>query len=180
MENTKKIIRKIAELYSNGTEKKSSEEVAELKYEQLMERASEWKAAFDKYDVDDVINAINTFWRYKSDKSRPSVSQILSMLQSDKVSQKTSANCNICRAINIEQELFNRDRKAGRAIHILPTYKRAVDIVMNDFNNIHANECAMIEEKDNSVKRYKQYKLAVEYGFFDNFSQTLDYVAKAR
>ena len=44
-----------------------------------------WQEAFGKYDLVDVLAAINEFWQFKSSKSRPNVAQITAILSAKKV-----------------------------------------------------------------------------------------------
>lgn len=43
-----------------------------------------WEKAFELYDESAVLQAIDEFWRFNSNKTRPKVSQILAMLNTSK------------------------------------------------------------------------------------------------
>lgn len=179
-EKTKIIIKKVAELYSFGTEKKTAEEVTQVNYEKLLDKQQEWEQAFDKYDTDDVIQAINNYWRYKSDKTRPSVAQILAILQTEKeVKPKTETNNKSVRYSCAESELMSRDIALKRnSEFLLNDYRRAVDYILNNLlvNLIGEQELRKLSSKDKTKERSDKYKIAMDNGLFNQFDDVLRFV----
>lgn len=176
-EKTRLIIKKVAELYSFGSEKKTAEEVTQVNYEKLLDKEQEWEQAFDKYDTDDVIQAINNYWRYKSDKTRPSVAQILALLQTEKdVTPKNEIKTDSMRYFCIESDLMARDIKLGRNLgYTLSTYRRAVNYILNDalVNLIGEQEFRNLSSDDKVKERSDKYIIAMQNGLFNNFDEIL-------
>lgn len=176
-EKTRLIIKKVAELYSFGSEKKTAEEVTQINYEKLLDKEQEWEQAFDKYDTDDVIQAINNYWRYKSDKTRPSVSQILSFLQTEKeVKPKSEHKTDSVRYFCIENDLMARDIELKRnSEFILSDYRRAVDYILNEslVNLIGEQEFRKLSSDEKVKERSDKYRIAMQNGLFNDFDRTL-------
>ena len=176
-EKTRLIIKKVAELYSFGSEKKTAEEVTQVNYEKLLDKELEWEQAFDNYEADDVIQAINNYWRYKSDKSRPSVAQILAILQTEKeVKPKTNTNHDSVRFFCIEGDLMARDKELGRnSQFLISDYRRAVNYILTDklIETIGCFEYDKLSNDDKTKERSDKYKMALENGLFDDFDEIL-------
>ena len=73
---TKAIIDHIADLYG----------ISEKENQKMVDNTSEYRKAFDSYNLEDIIKSIDEYWRFKSDKIRPTLAKILAMLNSDKES----------------------------------------------------------------------------------------------
>lgn len=176
-EKTRIIIKKVAELYSFGNERKTAEEVTQINYEKLLDKEPEWEQAFDKYDTDDVVQAINNYWRYKSDKTRPSVAQLLALLQTEKdVTPKKEIKTDSMRYFSIENDLMARDVELKRnSEFILSDYRRAVDYILNEslVNLIGEQELRKILNDDKVKERSERYKIAMQNGLFNDFDRTL-------
>jgi hypothetical protein len=180
-EKSRRIIRKVAELYSFGNERKTVEEVTQINYEKLLDKEEEWDKAFECYDISDVLQAVDNFWRYKSDKNRPSVSQILAFLSTEKDVEKKVVNEGgvEVKNFNIETELFLRDKACGRQKYPMHIYKRAVNKIMKDLMDMWCKENDFSFEDDNeAIERGKRYRKAIELGYFDEFDNILDKVAR--
>lgn len=184
MADTREIIKKIADLYSFGTEKKTSEEVAQQNFAKLMEKEKEWEKAFSDYETDDVILAINNFWRFKSDKTRPNVSQLLSLLQTEHdVKKKTQKKVDNNRYFNIEFDLMNRDVKNKRnQNYFLPDYRRAVKFILNDLliEKIGASSFQKLSSDNKVWEVSEKYKIAMKNGLFNDFDEVLKRVNPPR
>ena len=83
MADTQQILRHLAELYAVPTATKTVEEVAQLNFEKLEANYSRYDEAFADFLTADVMKAIGDFWKYKSDKVRPTLAQIIASLNSD-------------------------------------------------------------------------------------------------
>ena len=72
-----------------------------------------WEKAFEPYDESAVLQAIDEFWRFNSNKTRPKVSQILAMLNTSKepvYEQKTE---------NYESEsVYCPERKLAKTLNV--------------------------------------------------------------
>lgn len=80
------IIKHVIELYTGDT---TDEAMAnyELKNSEQVKMYAE---AFRDYDLSDVLQAIDEFWNFKSSKTKPTVAQILAILNSKKEVEKDS------------------------------------------------------------------------------------------
>ena len=176
-EKTRLIIKKVAELYSFGSEKKTAEEVTQVNYEKLLDKEQEWEQAFDNYELDDVIQAINNYWRYKSDKSRPSVAQILAILQTEKeVKPKNNTNHDSVRFFCIESDLMRRDIELGKNIDcLLSDYRRAVNYILTDrlIETLGSYEYNKLSNEDKTKERSDKYRIAMQNGLFNDFDDIL-------
>lgn len=180
-EKSRLIIRKVAELYSFGSERKTVEEVTQLNYEKLLDKEQDWEDAFKDYDVDDVLLAINSYWRYKSDKNRPSVAQILSFLETEKEVKKipNKAENREVKCYNIETMYFNRDKELGILKYNMNIYKRAVDRIMKDMMDEWCRENNVkFDDKDDGVAYHKKFQKATELGYFNEFDSILENIAQ--
>ena len=180
-EKSRLIIRKVAELYSFGSERKTVEEVTQLNYEKLLDKEQDWEDAFKDYDVDDVLLAINSYWRYKSDKNRPSVAQILSFLETEKEVKKipNKAENREVKCYNIETMYINRDKELGILKYNMNIYKRAVDRIMKDMMDEWCRENNVkFDDKDDGVAYHKKFQKATELGYFNEFDSILENIAQ--
>lgn len=180
-EKTRLIIKKVAELYSFGTERKTVEEVTQLNYEKLLDKEPEWEDAFKDYELDDVLGAINSYWRYKTDKVRPSVKQILAFLETEKEVKKipNKAENTEVKCYNIETMYFNRDRELGILKYNMNIYKRAVDRIMKDMMGEWCRENKFkFDDKDDAVAYHKKFQKATELGYFNEFDAILENIAQ--
>lgn len=176
-EKTRLIIKKVAELYSFGSEKKTVEEVSQLAYEKLLDKEQEWEKALDSYALEDIYQAINNFWRYKSDKTRPSVAQILSFLETEKEVKKETKNVeDKTHFFSIESEFIKRDKVlAKNTDYLLSDYGRAVRYILEDslIELIGIHEFKKLKNDDNVKERTDKYNLAMKNGLFNNFDYIL-------
>lgn len=171
---TRDIMRKIAELYSFGTSKQSVEEVTEINYEKLLSKEAEWEKAFDEYDTHEVIEAIENFWAYSSDKSRPSVAQLKSLLNAKKIKKATKKEDEMPKNICIESEFMSQDIKLGRHLdRNITHYRRAVDYILyRKLKDILGEETPknIDDAKDRTIK----FSKAKELGLFSDFDYILE------
>lgn len=178
-EKAKTIIRNIAELYGLGVSEDEQKKAKDSIYKKLIARESEWEKAFEDYDEYDVIQAINNFWRFKSDKVRPSVAQILAMLQTEKeVTKKNTPDLPKERCFCIESDLMQRDMELGRnQQYILPHYRRAVNYILGDRlrDLIGEYEYKKLSRRDPVEERSEKYRLACQNGLFNDFDEILAY-----
>lgn len=167
MEKTQEILKHLFDLYSD---KENSEEEILKWCEKNMERFAMWRDAFEKYDTIDVINALDEYWRYGSNKTKPTVAKILALLNTNKViKQKTEEDTKV-RYFNIESDLMHRDMELKRNTDcILSDYKRAVDYILIDklielIGGFEYRKLDSVSEK---------YKLAVKNGLFNDFDDVM-------
>lgn len=180
-EKSRRIIKKVAELYSFGNERKTVEEVTQINYEKLLDKEADWDKAFEEYEVDDVLQAVDNFWRFKSDKNRPSVAQILSFLNTEKEVKKIPHKEEEQRVkyYNIETMYFNRDKELGILKYNMNIYKRAVDRIMHDMMDEWCRENNFkFNDKDDAVAYHKKFQKATELGYFNEFDAILENIAQ--
>lgn len=90
MTDTTKVLHHIAELYAKSRKDQDFDD-AVLEYEEkLNHRFDDYDKAFAGELTANLLKAIDDFWRYKSDKARPTIAQIMAMVNSD--SNKTTEN----------------------------------------------------------------------------------------
>lgn len=83
MTDTAKVLHEIAKLYAKPKKDQSlNDAVMELE-EALNGRFAEYDKAFQGMYTANLIKAVDDFWRFKSDKVRPTLAQILAMHESD-------------------------------------------------------------------------------------------------
>lgn len=84
MEKELEILKHINELYVGNT---TDEEIIRFA-EKNTEKVAAWKTAFAKYDLADVLQAVDEYWNFKNNKTSPRVAQILAILNSKKEVEK--------------------------------------------------------------------------------------------
>lgn len=166
MEKTKEIWKRIQQLYKNC---EPTDELIEETVRKCPEKYNQWDEAFSEYPLDAVLEAIDAYFKGKTNKSQPKIVDLLKALKGQKKEEKKESKP--IRCINPESYFMSRDVELGRNIDcLLSDYKRAVDYIMND---------KLIELIGNTefVKiRYDyqtKYTLAVNNGLFNGFDDIL-------
>lgn len=178
MQKTIEIIKHLNDLY---TDVEFTYEMAQTWCLKNEERFKAWKEAFDKYDTTDVLKAIDEYWRYSSNKTKPKVSQLLAMLNTNKAEKQNKEELNKGRYFSIEEELYHRDIELKRNTNcFFPLYRRAVEYILEKLlpSVIGMEEFNRIKSDDLSKVRGRKYKLALENGLFDKFDDILQQVAR--
>jgi hypothetical protein len=148
--------------------------------EKNMERYCAYKEAFQNYDTVDVFKAIDEYWRYTSNKTKPTVAKILTMLNTNKAEKQSKVEENV-RYICIEEKLFHQDKELGRNTNCwFPHYKKAVDYILNKLlpSVVGMEEYSRLNDEDFPLSRGRKYKLALENGLFDKFDEILQQIAR--
>ncbi|MBQ7659836.1 MAG: hypothetical protein IJS26_03735 [Alphaproteobacteria bacterium] len=83
MADTKRILHHIAELYAKPRANQEIDEAIFEMEEKLSARFAEYDKAFDGKITLDLIKAVDDYWRFKNDKTRPTLAQILALENSD-------------------------------------------------------------------------------------------------
>lgn len=83
MADTKRILRHIAELYAKPRANQDIDDAINEMEEKLSARYNEYDKAFEEKLTVNLIKAIDDYWRFKNDKTRPTLAQILSMENAD-------------------------------------------------------------------------------------------------
>ena len=178
MQKTIEIIKHINDLY---TDNEFTYEMAETWCIRNKERYTAWKEAFESYDTVDVLKAIDEYWRYTSNKTKPKVSQLLAMLNTSKAEKRVQLEESGVKYICIEEKLFHQDKELGRNTNCwFPHYKRAVEYILDRLlpSTIGMQEYSRLNDEDLSLVRGRKYKLALENGLFDKFDEILQQVAR--
>lgn len=177
---TRKILRKIAELYSFGTEGYTVECCIEENYKSLLNSESLW-SRLDEYDMDDVLTSIHNYWQYASKFDRPSVFQVeeglysIGAKKSSTSSRKQPLRQNIC----IERQLMELDRVHGRNPEALYyDYQQAVKYIIDVLleQKIGREEYKKLSHSDGVEERSTKIKKAKEIGLFNNLDKILENV----
>ncbi|MBS4773110.1 MAG: hypothetical protein KHX55_02405 [Proteobacteria bacterium] len=175
MTDTARVLRHIAELYAKPRKNQSFDEAVFELEDKLNERFQSYDNAFGRELTANVLKAVDDFWRYKSDKSRPTVAQIMAMVNSD---SSKAANDDFSQPIqkivtgrNIEVEYMQRDIDLKRNTHcLLNDYTRAVTYILDELlpQKIGYSEYQNIR-KDYSAK----VNLAMRNNLFADFDTIL-------
>lgn len=83
MADTQQILHHIAELYAKPRANQEFETAVFEMEEKMSARFDEYDKVFGEKITADVIKAVDDYWRYKNDKTRPTVAQIVAMENSD-------------------------------------------------------------------------------------------------
>lgn len=178
MKKTIEIIKHINDLY---TDNEFTYEMAETWCIRNNERYLAWKEAFENYDTVDVLKAIDEYWRYTSNKTKPKVSQLLAMLNTNKADKHSKKESENVRYWCIERDLFQKDVKLGRNDNcFFPHYARAVDYILEKLlpSVVGMEEFKRLKSDDYALERGIKYKLAIENGLFDKFDEILQQTAR--
>lgn len=121
MTDTAKVLHEIAKLYAKPKKDQPlSDAVLELE-EALSSRFDEYEKAFQGMYTANLIKAVDDFWRFKSDKVRPTLAQILAMHESDtsKKSNTEEENQNMrARILKCADELGDKYGKKARDTYL--------------------------------------------------------------
>ena len=83
MTDTTAVLHHIAELYAKPRKDQDFDSAVFEYEEKLRHRFEDYDKAFGYTLTASLIKAVDDFWRYKSDKTRPTISQIMAMVNSD-------------------------------------------------------------------------------------------------
>ena len=83
MADTQRILHHIAELYAKPKSNQNFDIAVYEMEEKMSARFDEYDKAFSEKITADVIKAIDDYWRYKNDKTRPTLAQLMAMENSD-------------------------------------------------------------------------------------------------
>lgn len=170
MEKELEILKHINELYVGDT---TDEEIIRFA-EKNTEKVAAWKAAFAKYDLADVLQAVDEYWNFKNNKTSPRVAQILAILNSKKEVEKDSFS------VDAQASRFNESNwrywvgiDLARALMIRGGnknlrfwYKKAVDAILAE--RVDRLPEARFWDYDRKVKE------CFELGFFDDVDEVAE------
>ena len=83
MADTKRVLQHIAELYAKPRANQDIDDAIREMEEKLNARFAEYDKAFSDKMTVDLLKAVDDYWRFKNDKTRPTLAQILSMENAD-------------------------------------------------------------------------------------------------
>lgn len=169
MEKTQEILKHLFDLY-NETE--YTEEQIINWCAKNTERYNAWQDAFAEYDLTDVFQAIDDYWRYNSNKTKPTVAKILATLTTNKAKRTIDDGQPSVKYFNPAVEFMQRDINLGKCKHTIKAYDRAVDYIINE---LLLDEVPMQEhgKMDFSTKCAN----AKNKGLFANFDDILEQLA---
>lgn len=168
MEKTQEILKHLFDLY-NDTEWSEKDILNWCK--KNTERYNAWEKAFKHIELETVLYAIDSYWRYKSNKTQPTIAKLLAMIavsESHKAKQPKTV-----RYYNPANEFMTRDIELGRCKHLISDYQRAVEYIISDMlcREMPASEWAKL---DYSAKVMQ----AQEKGLFNEFDDVLEELCK--
>ena len=168
MEKALEILYHIDELYAENPSREDVEKLAEKN----PERVQAWQDAFAEYDMVDVFQAIDDYWRYNSNKTKPTVAKILATLTTNKAKRVVADESQSIKYFNPAVEFMQRDINLGKCKHTIKAYDRAVDYIINE---LLLDEVPVSEhgKMDFSTKVAN----AKDKGLFANFDDILEQLA---
>lgn len=93
-----------------------------------------WRDAFDEYDLSDVLFAIDEFWQYKSNKTRPNVAQIRAILNAKKAEKIKKAEATApVKELPTGYTFWKQDGERGDLKYFLSDYERAFNLCITDY-----------------------------------------------
>lgn len=172
MEKAQEILFHLDELYSDN----ASEERVLMACDKNPTRYQAWVEAFKDYDLSDVLTAIDEYWEYKNNKTKPSVAQIKAKLNArnvEKLAQQTTVTEASCGDWAWEQ--MNHDIETGDCKSNLYMYRRAEDLIINGWL---PKEMPVSEWS--AMSRTRRVEQAKAKGLFANYTEALAQVCRER
>lgn len=172
MDKTQQILFHLDELY---TEEANEERILRA-CEKNPAKYGAWRDAFEEYDLSDVLFAIDEFWQYKSNKTRPNVAQIRAILNAKKAEKiKKAEDTAPKKELPTPENLMAQDIATGDCRNNLYVYREAYDICLNQFL------CEVIPADVAEHAYYpRNVQLAVENGVFGRFPEAMLMAAQRR
>lgn len=172
MEKAQEILFHLDELYSDN----ASEERVLLACEKNPIRYQAWVDAFKDYDLSDVLQAIDNYWEFKNSKTKPNVAQIKAILNAHKTEKEVAATTPAAPVSDCDGIMLHvKAIQEGRCRHNMPTYKAAVNYILED---LLCRELP-VEEWQHMTKA-KRYAVAMEKGLFNGFDDILCQICRER
>ncbi|MBQ8482288.1 MAG: hypothetical protein IJ532_07120 [Alphaproteobacteria bacterium] len=164
MEKTQEILKHLFDLYNDA---QWSEKDILNWCQKNTERYSAWEKAFKYIELETVFYAIDNYWRYKSNKTQPTIAKLLAMIATGEAHKAKQPK--IVRYYNPANDFMAMDIKLGRCKHIISDYQRAVEYIINDMlcREMPASEWAKLDYSD-------KVKQAQEKGLFNELDEVLE------
>ena len=174
MQKAQEILKHIDELYLVKVDLQKIEKIPETNPTQYQA----WVEAFEEYDLSDVLFAIDEFWQYKSNKTRPNVAQIRAILNAKKAEKVKKAETQAVKAeLPTPESLMQDDIKAGNCRNNLYVYREAYELVTQDW----LAEMIPADEYNFAITHWpRNVQLAVNNGLFGRFSEAMLQAAHRR
>ena len=172
MQKAQEILKHIDELYLTKVDLKKIENLPETNPTQYQA----WVDAFEEYDLADVLTAIDEFWQYKSNKTRPNVAQIRAILNTKKAEKIKKAEATApVKELPTPENLMALDISTGDCRNNLYVYREAFDICLNQF----LPEVIPADVAERALYP-RNVQLAVENGVFGRFPEAMLMAAQRR
>lgn len=168
MEKTQEIIKHLFDLYN---ESEYTEDQIINWCAKNAERYDAWESAFKDFDTLDVFQAIDHYWRYNSNKTKPTVAKILAILATNNAKRLENNEVKNVRYYDPAQEYMQRDIKLGCCKHLLGDYNRAVRAIIARLDNYIP--ILELQNMDFSTK----WQNAVDKGLVADFDDVLEAVS---
>ncbi len=170
MEKVLEILKHIEELYAGDV----SDEAIRAFADKNSEKVNAWREAFQDYDLADVFGAIDDFWNYKSNKTRPTVAQLRAKLNVGKV-DKVRTDVQQIAQTDYAAVFMRRDIKLGCCRHLLPVYNQAVRYIAED---MLSGEMPVSQWK--AMTFAERAEQAAKKGLFNRLDEVLVLVCRRR
>ena len=166
MENTQKILKHLFDLY-NDTECSETDILNWCK--KNTERFNAWEKAFKDIELETVFHAIDNYWRYKSNKTQPTIAKLLAMIETKDNNKPQPFK--IIQYYNPANDFMMRDIALGHCKHLMRDYQRAVEYIIDDLlcREMPVSEWAKLDYSD-------KVKQAQEKGLFNEFDEVLEMI----
>lgn len=130
MQKAQEILKHIDELYLAKVDLQKIEKIPETNPTQYQA----WVEAFEEYDLSDVLFAIDEFWQYKSNKTRPNVAQIRAILNAKKAEKVKKAEAEApVKELSTGYTFWKQDGERGDLKYFLSDYERAFNLCITDY-----------------------------------------------
>lgn len=172
MQKAQEILKHIDELYLAKVDLKKIENLPETNPTQYQA----WVDAFEEYDLADVLTAIDEFWQYKSNKTRPNVAQIRAILNTKKAEKiKKAEDTAPKKELPSPEGLMALDIQTGDCRNNLYVYREAFEICLTKF-------LPEVIPADIAERAFypRNVQLAVENGVFGRFPEAMLMAAQRR
>ena len=169
MEKTQEIIKHLFDLYN---ESEYTEEQIINWCAKNAERYDAWESAFKDFDTLDVFQAIDHYWRYNSNKTKPTVAKILAILETNNAKRIEETQTQQVKYFNPAVEFMQRDINLGKCKHTIKAYDRAVDYIINELllDEVPVSEHGKMDFTTKVAN-------AKDKGLFANFDDILEQLA---
>jgi hypothetical protein len=129
-----------------------------------------WAELLESYTEEEILKAVKSF-RTDVDTPFPPTPAKLKEYLVHRTSSKPT-----CHGFSLVEHLIQQDQKAGRLVYFYGTYREAVEYVLTEKLRAYMND----DEAFRKLDHQGRVDLAIDYGLFADFDDSLTLVAKRR